>query len=125
MSTSDYLVEHRLKVEDEKLHKSIMSSVFAFKYALRAYQNRFPSFTDHSILHSLNVLDYCNKLIGEENIEQLNAIECYLLIMSCYTHDIGMGVNDNDFEEFKLKVASRFCREVTASATFLMRRSFR
>ncbi|WP_205948352.1 HD domain-containing protein, partial [Pyramidobacter sp. C12-8] len=59
---------------------------------LESFLPRFPDFTDHTILHSMDVLEYCNMLIGEKQIERLSAAECYVLIMSCYLHDIGMGI---------------------------------
>lgn len=34
----------------------------------------------------------------------MNAYECYVLLMSCYLHDIGMGINEKDYEEFKVQL---------------------
>ena len=65
---------------------------------LESFLPRFPDFTDHTILHSMDVLEYCNILLGEEQVERLSAAECYVLIMSCYLHDIGMGINQKNYE---------------------------
>lgn len=42
--------------------------------------------------------------MGAEQVEKMNAYECYVLLMSCYLHDIGMGINEKDYEEFKVQL---------------------
>ena len=47
---------------------------------LSRYENYFPDFTDHTVLHTLDILDLCNQLIGRQ-IEKLNVQELYVLLM--------------------------------------------
>ena len=96
----NYLLERKLSEESRDLHNRAAESVFVLQTMLSKYLTRFPDFTDHSFLHSMNVLDYCNRIIGDDQIKKLNPEECYVLIMGCYLHDIGMGINDHDFAEF-------------------------
>lgn len=96
----NYLLERKLREESKDLHRRAAESVFVLQTMLSKYLTRFPDFTDHSFLHSMNVIDYCNRIIGEEQIKKLNPEECYVLIMSCYLHDIGMGIGNRDFAEF-------------------------
>lgn len=56
---------------------------------LQRYLQIHPEFTDHSIVHSETVLDRASDVLGK-NIKSLNQSEIYILIMSCYLHDIGM-----------------------------------
>ena len=100
----NYLIERKLREEDKDLHKRAAESVFVLQTMLSKYLTRFPDFTDHSFLHSLNVLDYCNRILGYEQIEKLCPEECYVLIMACYLHDIGMGIGNRDFAEFSEKL---------------------
>lgn len=102
--SSDYLLETRLKNCDPLLHQRVNASVFVLEKMLNAFLTRFPSFTDHSILHSMDVLNFCNEIIGEDQIDMLSAAECYVIIMCCYLHDIGMGINDSDYEEFSKNI---------------------
>ena len=103
MST-DFLLEKKLSAEAPALHRSVSDSVFVLQGMLEKFLPRFPDFTDHSILHSLDVLDYSNRIIGAEQVEKLSAAECYVLIMACYLHDTGMGVGQKDFEEFSRRM---------------------
>ena len=102
----EYLLEHKL-AEDHGLHMRMKGCVFALDRMLESFAVRFPSFTDHSILHSLNVLSYCNRIVGSGGAAALTPWESYVLIMSCYLHDIGMGIMDRDYRAFVGQVVPR------------------
>ena len=116
----DFLMEKRLLALDPDLHRTFTNSVFAMQRMLSNYQKLFPTFTDHTELHSLSVIHFCNLLIGTEQIEKLNADEIYILLMSCYLHDAGMGVSEKDYKLFssQLEAAGRFsCKPGTPSTS--------
>ena len=100
MDRNDYLIETRLRQLDPELHQRFSESMFVLPRLLSKYQALFPEFTDHSEIHSLAIIDYCNHILGEDTIERLNADELYILLMSCYLHDIGMGISEKDYTEF-------------------------
>ena len=99
-----FLLETKLKRENEGLHRRTKDSAAVLQKMLESFLPRFPDFTDHTILHSMDVLEYSNMLLGEKQIERLSAAECYVLIMSCYLHDIGMGINQKNYEELSAKI---------------------
>lgn len=96
---TNYICEHKLKNESPELHSLFSNSVFCLQQMLNKYKNIFPTYTDHTALHSMEVIDFCNKLIGH-NIEKMNADEVYVLLMAAYLHDSGMGISESDFESF-------------------------
>lgn len=63
----------------------------------------FPTFTDHTMVHSLNVIEFCNRIIGKQ-IEKMNADEIYVLLLSCYLHDTGMGISMNEYIKFSKSI---------------------
>lgn len=97
--SEEYLLETKLKAESPELHQRMKDSVIVLQKMLDSFYSWFPDFTDHSILHSMDVLYFANQLIGDQ-VHKFSAWECYVLIMACYLHDIGMGINRNDLEEF-------------------------
>lgn len=99
--SGDYILERRLKELNSDLHTRFKDTVFAVQKILSRYRLLFPEYTDHSELHSMTVIDSCNRLIGKDQIEKLNADEIYILLTACYMHDVGMGISDADFETFK------------------------
>nr|AHF24666.1 HSP90 family molecular chaperone-like protein [uncultured bacterium Contig13] len=101
--SSGYAMEYRLRKLSPELHERFTDMVAAMQYHLSRYKLLFPEFTDHSELHSLSVINYCNLLIGGQ-IERLNADELYILLMSCYLHDSGMGITLEQYREFSEKI---------------------
>jgi hypothetical protein len=101
---SDYLLETKLRMENADLHRRTKDSAAVLQKMLESFLPRFPDFTDHTILHSMDVLEYSNMLIGEKQIERLTPAECYAVIMACYLHDIGMGINQKNYVELSEKI---------------------
>lgn len=103
MSSHEFLMEHRLRELDPGLHRRFTDTVFALQRYLTQYQLIFPTYTDHSDLHSLTVIRFCNELAGDQ-VLRMNADELYILLMGCYLHDTGMGITDRNYEEFKDRI---------------------
>ena len=103
MNKYDFILERRLKELDSNLHARFTNTVFALQQILSNYQLIFPNFTDHTELHTLNIIEFCNNLIAEQ-IDKLNADEIYCILMDCYFHDTGMGISHRDFDEFSKQI---------------------
>ena len=99
MISNDYLLERKLQKENPDLFTRAHDTIVVLQGALESYHSRFPDFTDHSTLHSMDVLDFSNHLLAEQ-VDALSPEECYVLIMSCYLHDAGMGIHQEDFKAF-------------------------
>ena len=99
----DFSMEKLLHRLNPELHRRFTDAVFALQYNLQNYKLIFPEYTDHTMLHSLTVIDFCNRLIGDR-IGCLNEDELYVLLLSCYFHDTGMGITMKDYEEFSARV---------------------
>lgn len=102
----DFQLEKKLDKLAPQYSRRIKDTAFVMTSALDKYTSHFPDYTDHSVLHSLQVIDFCNRLIGDQ-IEMLNEDEIYILLMSCYLHDTGMGISDEDYEKFKSKIVTK------------------
>lgn len=100
---NDFALERRLSELDKDLHQRFVDTVFALQHILSNYQLIFPDFTDHTELHSLNIIEFCNELIGDQ-IDKLNADEIYSLLLGCYFHDTGMGISKKDFDIFSKQI---------------------
>ena len=103
MEKNDFALEKRLTELSPILHQRFSDTVFALQHILSNYQLIFPDFTDHTELHSLNVIEFCNKIIGNQ-INKLNEDEIYCLLVGCYFHDTGMGISHKDFDEFSKQI---------------------
>ena len=107
MAGSDFLLEKRLRDLDPELHTLFTDAVCVLQQTLVGFKKLFPEYTDHSEFHSMNVINLCNLLIGEETINRMNAHEIYVLLMSCYLHDVGMAITAKNYEEFKDQLGAK------------------
>lgn len=98
---TDYMLERRLRKLDPDLHRRFMDTAFVSQRILTKFRLLFPEYTDHSELHSLTVIDSCNRLVGTEQVDMLSKSDIYVLLMAGYLHDVGMGISEKDYEEFK------------------------
>ena len=99
MPNYDFLLEHRLKKLNSEFAYRHTCCMSLFEQMLKKFLAVFPTFTDHTLLHTLSVTDISNQLL-RENVGKLNVSEIYIYLMACALHDIGMGVSDKDIEPF-------------------------
>ena len=99
MPNYDFLLEHRLKELNSELAYRHTCCMSLFEQMLKKFLAVFPTFTDHTLLHTLSVANISNQLL-RENVRKLNASEIYIYLMACALHDIGMGVSDKDIDSF-------------------------
>ena len=67
---------------------------------LLQYKNNFPNYTNHSTEHSKVVIENCNYLLSQNNIESLNDDEIYILLTAAFLHDIGMSISESEYINF-------------------------
>lgn len=58
----------------------------------------FPSYSRHDSSHSEAIIHNIEMLLGEENINELSAIDCFAILHTVYIHDIGMCITHADRE---------------------------
>ena len=123
MDETDYLLEKALLKLDPALHRNYKDNLLIIKGILSRYKQFFPEYTDHSILHSITVVNSCAKLIGLKQISMLNKDEIYILLIGCYLHDAGMGIGESDYEYFKDRLGAKefFEKNPDASKTDFIR----
>lgn len=66
---------------------------------LTKYDSNFPTYTDHSIKHTLQVFDIAAQLFSKTELDNLNDDEIYILSMACILHDIGMCIPKSKIKE--------------------------
>lgn len=99
MPNYDFLLEHKLKELNSEFAYRHTCCMSLFEQMLKRFLAVFPTFTDHTLLHTLSVTNISNQLL-RENVMKLNASEIYIYLMACALHDIGMGVSDKDIGPF-------------------------
>lgn len=83
-------LENKLKLLDSGLYSQFLKTKNEVDLLLSKYATNFPTYTDHSIKHSLEVFNLISELLNSEEINNLNSDEIYILSMASILHDIGM-----------------------------------
>lgn len=99
MQSYDFSLETRLRTLNRELAYRHTCCMGLFEMMLKKFLATFPTFTDHTLLHTLSVTNITNQLLREE-VEKLSAGEIYIYLMAAALHDIGMGVSDRDIASF-------------------------
>ncbi|MGV3585798.1 MAG: HD domain-containing protein [Adhaeribacter sp.] len=76
-----------------KLNKKTLTS------ALTAVNFNFPHYSLHESGHSDTIISNIESFLGEERIQKLEPTDTWLILMSAYSHDIGMVILQKTIEE--------------------------
>lgn len=87
-----------LKNNDENLYNYVVEACIIGINECDKINNSFDEFTDHSSLHSLEVLKNGDSFLKDIN---LNKIEIAIFVLSCYFHDIGMNIKTEQINDYK------------------------
>ncbi|HGG8850794.1 TPA: hypothetical protein ACJJ1B_001819 [Enterobacter roggenkampii] len=94
-------IEKRLKkLSDENPNYSLLWAQWEFdkkllSRALNSVTRDFPHYSLHDASHSSTIITQIEKVIAP-NIEKLSATDCWLLLESCYWHDAGMIITNEE-----------------------------
>lgn len=89
----------------------------------------FPHFSLHNETHSKNIAVQIERVLGKDRIDKLSASDIWLLLMSFYSHDIGMALKyeevlsffkDDNCEKCLIDYASSKNKDIAEAATRLM-----
>ncbi|MBN2893648.1 MAG: ATP-binding protein [Bacteroidales bacterium] len=89
-------LEKKLEILDSGLQSRFQETKMEVELLLSKYDSNFPTYTDHSIKHSLEVFKLISELLTPKEIDNLNSDEIYILSMASILHDIGMCLPDSE-----------------------------
>ncbi|MEP2688092.1 HD domain-containing protein [Maribacter dokdonensis] len=92
-------LESKLEVLNPQLYAAFLETKTVVSKLLQMYIKNFPTYTDHSIEHTQEVLNIAGDLLTTKEIETLNADEVYVLCMACILHDVGMCIPEDKIQE--------------------------
>ena len=92
-------LERQLQKLDASLYSKFLETKKEVSLLLTKYSSNFPTYTDHSINHTEEVFLIASELLADEEIENLNADEIYILSMACLLHDVGMCIPEEKIQE--------------------------
>ncbi len=88
-----------LSIKNSALYNAYEETYKEVKLLLDKFSVNFPTYTDHSVTHTEEVLNLAGQLLTESEIHTLNDDELYILSTACILHDIGMCIPPSRIEE--------------------------
>lgn len=85
--------------EAQKYLSRIGSAFESLHKYLAEVRRYFSHFTDHSITHSIRIVNRIGNFLSDDQLGKLTSTELYLLIACPLMHDIGMVVGENEVDE--------------------------
>lgn len=92
-------LEIRLAKINPSLFSKFQDSKEEITLLLNKYSSNFPTYTDHSSKHTLEVFQISSDILSNEEVERLNADEIYILSMASLLHDVGMCLPEDRIKE--------------------------
>lgn len=83
-------LELKLQQLNPILFGNFQNTVKQVDLLLNRYSENFPTYTDHSLNHTMQVFKIASEMLTSSELDSLNGEEIYILSMSCILHDIGM-----------------------------------
>ena len=115
----DFEMERRLYLLNPELHMRFRSAVFALQHILTNYKLIFPEYTDHSSLHSLTVIDFCNRLIGDQlDVQARQAVDLLYPHHALHRVHAAAGHETGGPEEYGADAADEVARRVLGKNGF-------
>lgn len=88
-------IELKLQTSAPALFGKLNETTASVKLLLTQYVKNFPSYTDHSIEHTTEVFNIVDEILTDDELNNLNSDELYVLAMASYLHDIGMCIPED------------------------------
>lgn len=98
------IYQHFKKKATQEQLELVDKHVQSASNSLKLIMETFPTYTLHDEVHAINVVVLMGKLLGEKNIKKLCTLECAILILSAYYHDIGMVFTKEEREQIEDEV---------------------
>ena len=89
---------HLQSFERPELATTVSIIATSAQVLLEQVARHMPLYTLHNERHILNVIGWMDWLI-EESIARLSSIDCTLLLLAAYCHDLGMALDDAEHRE--------------------------
>ncbi|GAB3639715.1 HD domain-containing protein [Spirosoma arcticum] len=98
------LEKHLLSISNENQQVELLNSIWKLNKkfvpnAQNAISINFPHYSLHDNSHSETIIKNIESLLGEERIKQLSPTDTWLILMSAFTHDLGMVVFYSTLEQ--------------------------
>ena len=82
-----------LLAKSKKLYGNYRDNCTVVQRMLEKYKKLYPNISDYSIMHFIDIAEFCDMIMDKRKLENLNEDECYCLLSAALFAHIGFGLN--------------------------------
>ena len=82
-----------LFAKSKKLYGNYRDNCTVVQRMLEKYKKLYPNISDYSIMHFIDIAEFCDMIMDKQKLENLNEDECYCLLSAALFAHIGFGLN--------------------------------
>lgn len=105
-----------LLTKSKKLYENYRDNCTVVQRMLEKYKKIYPNISDYSIMHFIDIAEFCDLIMDRQKLEDLNGDECYCLLMAALFAHTGFGLNQEIMNKYINKLG---IQKQTQSLTFL------
>ena len=95
--------ENLLK-KSKKLYENYRDNCTVVQRMLEKYKKIYPNISDYSIMHFIDIAEFCDLIMDRQKLEDLNGDECYCLLMAALFAHTGFGLNQESMNKYISKL---------------------
>ena len=107
--------ENLLK-KSKKLYENYRDNCTVVQRMLEKYKKIYPNISDYSIMHFIDIAEFCDLIMDRKKLESLNEDECYCLLLAALFAHTGFGLNQEIMNRYINRLG---IQKQTQSLTFL------
>lgn len=105
-----------LLAKSKKLYENYRDNCTVVRQMLEKYKKVYPNISDYSIMHFIDIAEFCDLIMDKQKLEDLNEDECYCLLVAALFAHTGLGLNREIMNKYINKLG---IQKQTESLTFL------
>lgn len=88
-----------LFTKSKKLYENYRDNCTVVQRMLEKYKKIYPNISDYSIMHFIDIAEFCDLIMDRQKLEDLNGDECYCLLMAALFAHTGFGLNQESMNK--------------------------
>ena len=93
-----------LLTKSKKLYENYRDNCTVVQRMLEKYKKIYPNISDYSIMHFIDIAEFCDLIMDRQKLEDLNGDECYCLLMAALFAHTGFGLNQESMNKYISKL---------------------
>lgn len=104
-----------LRTKSKKLYENYKDNCTVVQRMLEKYKKIYPNISDYSIMHFIDIAEFCDLIMDKQRLKDLNEDECYCLLVAALFAHTGFGLDKERMNKYINKLG---IQKQTESLTF-------